>query len=182
MRRAEQRLLTRALFDVHIGRERIRHICRDRDNVCRPRLERAGRSARHQPANDRAGKLCWRSLVRGSRFGVEAALHGFRSKPSCSRFGFESALQAFEDSNLELEAAEKGRPGLGPGPVMRGACCSHDGAERLQTPSTNISDWIAKALPLLGSRGKAPGLLSLLYERPTSTLFRSLLKPSLLVG
>ena len=39
-----------------------------------------------------------------------------------------------------------------------------------------LSDWIAKALPLLGSRGKAPGLLSLLYERSTSTLFGSLLE------
>ena len=47
---------------------------------------------------------------------------------------------------------------------MGGACCSHDGAERPQTPSTTrphpLSDWIAKALPLLGSRGKAPATFS----------------------
>ena len=91
--------------------------------------------------------------------------------PHAPSFGFSSLLK------------KEGRgSALDPSCVVRRARSSRDEhAVRMTGPKGPrphpLSDWIAKALPLLGSRGKAPGLLSLHHERSTSTLFRSLLDP-----
>ena len=57
---------------------------------------------------------------------------------------------------------------------MRGACCSHDGAERPQTPPTKLLD--CRGLAFAGVQGQSPWPSFVAYERPTSGFFRRLLE------